>query len=84
MPGTSLPGFFDRAALAERYAAGSGRDISELGYYVAFAYWRLACILEGVYVRYAAGAMGGDVSHASAIGDQVSRRAEAALEILRG
>jgi aminoglycoside phosphotransferase (APT) family kinase protein len=83
LPGTSLPGFLSRTQLAERYAAHSGRDISDIGYYVAFAYWRLACILEGVYVRYAAGAMGGDSAHASIIGDQVGRRAEAALEILR-
>jgi hypothetical protein len=25
---------------------------------VAFAYWKLACILQGVYSRYAGGAMG--------------------------
>ena len=27
---------------------------------MAFAYWKLACILEGVYARYVAGAMGDD------------------------
>ena len=27
---------------------------------MAFAYWKLACILEGVYTRYVAGAMGND------------------------
>ncbi|HSR26397.1 MAG TPA: phosphotransferase [Candidatus Eisenbacteria bacterium] len=82
-PSTGLPGFPTRAELAERYAAGSGRDVADLGYYVAFACWRLACILEGVYVRYAAGAMGSDRSHAAAIGDQVGRRAEAAMAALR-
>jgi aminoglycoside phosphotransferase (APT) family kinase protein len=81
-PSTSLPGFPTRAELAQRYAERSGRDVADLGYYVAFAYWRLACILEGVYVRYAAGAMGSDDSYAATIGDMVGRRAEAAMSAL--
>ena len=36
----------------------SGRDLSELDFYVAFGYWKLACILEGVYARYLGGALG--------------------------
>ena len=51
-------GFLDRADLAARYAAVSGRDISHLPFYVSFAYWKLACILEGVYARYLGGALG--------------------------
>ena len=54
----SAPGFMNRAELAERYAAVSGRDISQLPFYVSFAYWKLACILEGVYARYLGGALG--------------------------
>ena len=55
---TNAPGFANRAELAERYAAASGRDLAHLGFYTAFALWKLACILEGVYARYRAGAMG--------------------------
>ena len=44
----------------DRYAAATGRDLAQLDFYVAFAYWKLACILEGVYARYVAGAMGDD------------------------
>jgi len=55
---TTAPGFANRAALAERYAAVSGRDLSQLGFYVAFAAWKLACVLEGVYARYLGGALG--------------------------
>ena len=54
----TAPGFLDRADLAKRYAEISGRDISQLDYYVAFAYWKLACIIEGVYARYLGGALG--------------------------
>jgi aminoglycoside phosphotransferase (APT) family kinase protein len=55
---TQLPGFPTRAEAVARYGARTGRDVSELAYYCAFQYWRLACISEGVYARYAAGAMG--------------------------
>jgi len=55
---TTAEGFFDRRQLAERYAAVSGRDLSQLPFYVSFAYWKLACILEGVYARYLGGALG--------------------------
>ena len=55
---TTAKGFLNRGHLAERYAQVSGRDISHLDYYVAFAYWKLACIIEGVYARYISGAMG--------------------------
>ncbi len=55
---TTPTGFWNRAELATRYAEVSGRDISRLDFYVAFAYWKLACILEGVYSRYLGGALG--------------------------
>ena len=55
---TTVPGFWNRAQLADRYAEVSGRDIGQLDFYVAFAYWKLACILEGVYSRYLGGALG--------------------------
>ncbi|HET6953607.1 MAG TPA: phosphotransferase family protein [Acidimicrobiales bacterium] len=55
---TTLDGFPTKAELVARYAAASGRDVSDVGYYVAFGYWKLACILEGVYARYKGGVMG--------------------------
>jgi aminoglycoside phosphotransferase (APT) family kinase protein len=55
---TNAAGFWNRPQLAERYAEVSGRDIGQLDFYVAFAYWKLACILEGVYSRYLGGALG--------------------------
>jgi aminoglycoside phosphotransferase (APT) family kinase protein len=57
-PATTAAGFPNRAELVERYAAVSGRDVSNIDVYVAFAYWKLACILEGVYARYVGGALG--------------------------
>ncbi|MDX1657576.1 MAG: phosphotransferase family protein [Nitriliruptorales bacterium] len=55
---TTVAGFPSRQEVAERYAEASGRDISELDYFRAFGYWKLACILEGVYGRYRSGAYG--------------------------
>jgi aminoglycoside phosphotransferase (APT) family kinase protein len=55
---TVLDGFPTRAELRTGYEAASGRDLSEIDYYVAFGYWKLACILEGVLARYRAGVMG--------------------------
>jgi aminoglycoside phosphotransferase (APT) family kinase protein len=80
---TALPGFPSRAELAARYAERSGRDLADLGFYLAFAYWKLACILEGVYVRYAARAMGADDNGADTFGPSVQDRARRALEALQ-
>ena len=57
-PATTAPGFPDRSELAARYGEVSGRDLSQLDFYVAFAFWKLACIVEGVYARYLGGALG--------------------------
>ena len=79
---TGLPGFGSRADIAQRYTARSGRDLSDIGFYIAFAYWKLACILEGVFVRYAANAMGGDHGDADLLAEGVEDRARRALEAL--
>ena len=57
-PVNTARGFMNRSELAERYGRVSGRDISQLDFYVAFAFWKLACIIEGVYARYLGGALG--------------------------
>jgi aminoglycoside phosphotransferase (APT) family kinase protein len=75
---TTLPGFPSRAEMRSRYGDRSGRDVSALDFYVAFGYWKLACIVQGVHARYAGGAMGGDRSGITAFSDQVLQLAEAA------
>jgi len=49
---TALPGFYSRAQLAARYAELTGRDVSGIGYYIAFGYFKLAVVLEGIHARY--------------------------------
>ena len=77
---TQLPGFQRRADLLTRYAERSGRDVSAIDYYTAFGYWKLACIVEGVYARYRGGAMGSEASGFEAFATQVERLAAAAEE----
>ncbi len=49
---TSGPGFFSRAELASRYAELTGRDLSDIGYYMAFGCFKLAVVLEGIHARF--------------------------------
>jgi aminoglycoside phosphotransferase (APT) family kinase protein len=49
---TTSPGFLTRAEFAEKYASRTGRDISLIGYYMGFAYFKLAVVLEGINARY--------------------------------
>jgi aminoglycoside phosphotransferase (APT) family kinase protein len=49
---TTSPGFLTRAEFAAGYAQRTGRDISRIGYYVAFGYFKLAVVLEGIHARY--------------------------------
>ena len=72
--------FPTKAELNERYAARSTRDLSQLDFYTAFGYWKLAAIIEGVYSRYAAGAMGKDASGFEGFANQVVHLAERAAE----
>lgn len=59
-PGVShLSGFPDRSTMLERYASESGADLTDLGYYQAFAHFKFAIIVQGVAARSAAGAMHG-------------------------
>jgi aminoglycoside phosphotransferase (APT) family kinase protein len=78
---TLAEGFVTRAELMDMYAAASGRDVSHVDYYVAFGYWKLACILEGVYARYRGGAMGA-ASGFEGFAHQVELLAEAARTAL--
>jgi aminoglycoside phosphotransferase (APT) family kinase protein len=76
---TALPGFPRRAELLQWYADRSGLDVSGIAYYRAFGFWKLACILQGVHVRYASGAAAGDRTGAELFAEHVGRLGERAL-----
>jgi len=82
-PANLAPGFPSREQLAARYAERSGRDLSDLDFFVALGYWKLAIILEGVYARYAAGGYGKVDAGFEAFAKLVERLAETAEEVER-
>ncbi len=77
-PATMAPGFPGREDVRARYAERSGRDLSEIDFFVALGYWKLAIILEGVYSRYAKGQYGKPEDGFEEFGKNVGRLAEAA------
>jgi len=56
-PVTAADGFPSRAEVVERYAARSGLDVTGIGWYQAFAYFKLAVICQGISARAVGGAM---------------------------
>jgi len=81
---TSAPGFSTRAQVLDAYADASSLDVSGVNFYQAFGYWKLACILQGVFARYAAGAGAGDSSSVEAFPKHVALLAETAAATLEG
>ena len=80
-PPTLAPGFVRRDEIANRYAERSGRSLDAYDYYMAFSWWKQACIVEGVLARARQGASGGaPIGDLSAIADRV----EAYLDVADG
>jgi aminoglycoside phosphotransferase (APT) family kinase protein len=52
---TSLPGFITRAEFMQAYAQKSGRNLSAMHFYLTFAYFKLAVIVQQIYVRWKRG-----------------------------
>jgi aminoglycoside phosphotransferase (APT) family kinase protein len=79
-PATIAPGFPKRDDVRERYAQRSGRDLSQIDFFIALGYWKLAIILEGVYARYASGQYGKTDEGFQEFAKIVERLADAADE----
>ena len=80
---TIQPGFLHRDEVAALYAARSGRDLSDLNFYLAFSSWRIGCILQGVTDRYRDGAMAGDDVDIETFALRVQRMGERAAAYLK-
>jgi len=59
-PVTAQAGFPTRAEVVARYANATGFDVADIGWYHAFAYFKLAVICQGIAARAAGGAMLGE------------------------
>ncbi len=81
---TGAPGFPTYDDMVQRYAIRTGRDVSNLAFYRAFAAWRLAIVSEGVYARYMYGAMGESNLDLSTLRQGTEDLATTALVALKG
>jgi aminoglycoside phosphotransferase (APT) family kinase protein len=52
---TNLPGNPSRAEVVERYAARSGRDVSNIVFYYTYGLFKVAVIVQQIYYRYRKG-----------------------------
>jgi aminoglycoside phosphotransferase (APT) family kinase protein len=70
-------GFLTSRQMIARYAERSPRDLSRLGWYVGFGYFKLAVVAEGIHHRFLAGkTVGAGFDH---FGDAVPLLLNAAL-----
>jgi aminoglycoside phosphotransferase (APT) family kinase protein len=52
---TTLPGTLTRSQLVERYASATGFDPCDMNFYLTFARFKVAVIIQQIYYRYAQG-----------------------------
>ncbi|MCU1639985.1 MAG: phosphotransferase family protein [Nocardia sp.] len=75
-------GFATPDDIIEYYHARTGRDVSGIAFYQAFALWRMACIAEGVHARFRAQAMGGQTIDLERLDTAIADMAERARLLL--
>ncbi|WP_419880609.1 phosphotransferase family protein [Peribacillus sp. B-H-3] len=55
MPITAQPGFLSRDEFIKAYSKKTGRDVSDMNFYLTFAYFKLAVICQQIYFRWKKG-----------------------------
>jgi len=78
---TTLPGFYTRAEVLQRYAERSGRDVSAISFYEVFALWKTATVCMQLFVLYKNGQLQDE--RLSDFNQRAELLAEAAHEIAR-
>ena len=79
---TTADGFATRHQVLEAYASRTSLDVSNINYYQSFGYWKLACIMQGVFARYSAGATAGDLGSVSEYPAHIAMLAQTAQQTL--
>jgi len=79
-PVTAAEGFPSRDELVARYAERTGRDVSRLRWYEAFALWKASVFCEAIYGRWLRGER--DDPWAGGLCDGVPRLLEVARSLL--
>ncbi|NQD39801.1 phosphotransferase family protein [Glutamicibacter halophytocola] len=75
-------GFSSEAQIIERYAARSDRDLSNFGFYLGLAAYKLAAIVEGIHYRHVHGQTVG--AGFDNIGESIHPLLQAGLDALKG
>jgi aminoglycoside phosphotransferase (APT) family kinase protein len=73
---TDRPGWLPRDEVLARYEAVSGRDLHSIRFYETFALFKLAVVIQQIYVRYVRGQT--DDARFAALGSRVERLAHRA------
>jgi aminoglycoside phosphotransferase (APT) family kinase protein len=76
---TSLPGYLTRGELIERYARLTGRDVSHIVFYEVFALYKIAVVVQQIYIRWKRGQTRDE--RFAGFGPRVEALAEAALAL---
>ncbi len=77
---TAGPGWFTREEIVAAYAARTGADVSNIAFYETFALFKVAVVLQQIFVRYYRGQTQ-DIRFAE-FDKRVAGLAEAALEVI--
>lgn len=78
---TDRPGWFTREDVIRCYAEASGRDLTRLAFYEAFAFFKIAVVIQQIYYRYRQGqtddprfaGLGARVTHLARLGSMAMR-----------
>ncbi|GGF29724.1 aminoglycoside phosphotransferase [Halobacillus andaensis] len=57
---TKEEGFLTRKQMLELYAERSGRDVSQINFYLVFSFYKIASILQQIYARWSSGELQDD------------------------
>ncbi|MBM3691981.1 MAG: phosphotransferase family protein [Actinobacteria bacterium] len=76
---SGLPGFITIDEVVDRYARATGRDLGDLDFYIVFAFYKLAVILEGINARFLMGKTVGEGF--DRMGEMVTRLLDAAFDL---
>jgi aminoglycoside phosphotransferase (APT) family kinase protein len=83
-------GFASRDEIVEMYASATGRDVDNLDFYVVFAFYKLAIIVEGIAARYRMGkTLGEGFEHIgemvkSLVNEALNQADQSSIPALRG
>ncbi|MFQ5520917.1 MAG: phosphotransferase family protein, partial [Candidatus Methylomirabilia bacterium] len=76
---TARAGWYTRAEIVRRYVDRTGRDVSRIAFYEIFALYKIAVVVQQIYIRYKRGQTQDE--RFAGFGPRVEALAEAALAL---